>query len=246
MLLAILADIHANRQAYEACLSHARARGADRLALLGDFVGYGGNPEATVDRTMELVAAGAIAVKGNHDVAIYDPREGMNETAVRAIDWTRAQLSSAQREFLAALPMLVADDDRLYVHAEASAPESWRYVRDVEDAIRSLKGSAARLTFCGHIHRPAVYSQSATGKVVAFKPAPGVPVPLLPHRRWVVVAGAVGQPRDGNPDACYVLLDTVRSEITYHRVPYDIDAAASAIRQCGLPEWLADRLYKGI
>lgn len=246
MLLAILADIHANRQAYEACLAHAQAKGAQRIALLGDFVGYGGDPEAVLERTMALVAAGAVAVKGNHDAAVADERESMNDAALQAIAWTRAQLGAPHRAFLAALPMTVADEDRLFVHAEASAPASWSYVRDIDDAVRSLRGSAARITFCGHIHRPAVYSQSATGKVIRFTPIPGVPVPLLPHRRWVVVAGAVGQPRDGDPDACYVLLDTARSEVTYHRVAYDIDAAAEAIRRNGLPDWLAARLYEGL
>ena len=106
MLLALFADIHANRQAFAACLEAARARGAERLILLGDFVGYGGDPEWTVDTVMALVEQGAIAVRGNHDQAIGTPSESMNPIAQAAIDWTRGRLSARQRHFLAGLPMI--------------------------------------------------------------------------------------------------------------------------------------------
>src|SRR5215475_1223468 len=107
VLLAIFADIHANRQAFEACLAAARGRGAERLILLGDFVGYGGDPEWTVDTVMGLVDEGAIALRGNHDQAIGTPSETMNAAAQVAIEWTRGRLSVEQRRFLAALPIVI-------------------------------------------------------------------------------------------------------------------------------------------
>jgi diadenosine tetraphosphatase ApaH/serine/threonine PP2A family protein phosphatase len=244
VLLAIFADIHANRQAFSACLDFARAQGAERMICLGDYVGYGADPEWTVDTVMGLVADGAMAVRGNHDNAIGTTAQSMNAAAQAAIEWTRGRLSAVQRRFLAKLPLTLQDDDRLYVHSEASDPLSWRYVQSTADAARSIRATSARATFCGHIHQPALYSMSAA-KMTNFVPSSGVSVPLLGGRQWLVVLGSVGQPRDGNPAASFAMLDTGSNEITYCRVPYDVEAAASRIRANGLPRWLADRLSAG-
>jgi diadenosine tetraphosphatase ApaH/serine/threonine PP2A family protein phosphatase len=243
--LAILADIHANRQAFAACLDAARAKGAERIICLGDIVGYGADPEWAVDQVMELAGQGALVVRGNHDNAIASTAETMNAEAQAAIEWTRGRLSAPQRKFLAELPMTLQEESRLYVHSEASNPPRWRYVRDAADAGRSLIATTAHATFCGHIHRPALYSMSATAKVTSFVPVAGVPVQFLRGRQWLAVLGAVGQPRDGNPAACFAMFDTDKNEITYCRVPYDIAAAAQKIRDNGLPPWLADRLLVG-
>jgi diadenosine tetraphosphatase ApaH/serine/threonine PP2A family protein phosphatase len=245
VLLALFADVHANRQAFAACLEAARGRGAERFILLGDFVGYGADPEWSVDTVMRLVEEGALAVRGNHDNAIGTPSETMNEAAQAAIDWTRGRLGAAQRAFLASLPLTREEDDRLYVHSEASNPARWRYVQSTADAARSIAATTALVTFCGHIHRPALYSMSATAKMTSFVPTSGVGVQLLTGRRWLAVLGSVGQPRDGNPAACFATYDTEKREITYCRVPYDVETAASRIRANGLPLWLADRLLQG-
>ncbi len=245
MRLAIFADIHANRQAFSACLEAARARGAERILLLGDFVGYGADPEWTVDTVMELVEAGALAVRGNHDQAIMDGSGTMNAVAQAAIEWTRGRLSAAQRRFLAELPLTLQEDDRLYVHSEASSPARWRYVQTTADAARSLIATSAHVTFCGHIHTPHLYSMSATAKMTSFVPTSHIPVELRRGRQWLVVAGSVGQPRDRNPAASYLMFDTETLAITYCRVPYDIDEAARRIVENGLPPWLAERLLIG-
>jgi diadenosine tetraphosphatase ApaH/serine/threonine PP2A family protein phosphatase len=243
--LALFADIHGNRQAFGACLEAARAQGAERFILLGDFVGYGADPEWTMDTVMALVEDGAIAVRGNHDSAIGIDSDAMNAEAQAVIEWTRGRLSAAQRRFLAELSLMQQQDDRLYVHSEASNPTRWRYVRDASDAARSMMAADAQITFCGHIHRPALYSMSSTAKMTSFVPTTGVAVQLLAGRRWLAVLGSVGQPRDGNPAAAFSMFDTERREITYCRAPYDIEAAAARIRENGLPGWLADRLFVG-
>jgi diadenosine tetraphosphatase ApaH/serine/threonine PP2A family protein phosphatase len=247
--LAVFADIHANRQAFSACLEAARARGAERIVCLGDIVGYGADPEWAVETVMDLVDDGAIAVRGNHDNAIGTPSETMNAEAQAAIEWTRGRLSAPQRKFLAELPLMRQEDDRLYVHSEASNPARWRYIRDTSDAARSIEATDAQahihVTFCGHIHRPALYSMSSAAKMTSFVPTTDVPVQLLGGRRWLAVVGSVGQPRDGNPAAAFAMLDTVSREITYCRVPYDVETAAERIRANGLPHWLADRLLAG-
>lgn len=246
MLIALFADIHANRQAFSACLKAAHVRGAEQFVLLGDYVGYGGDPEWAVDTVMDLAAKGATAVRGNHDTAVGNPRVSMNVEARVAIEWTRHELGLPARDFLARLPLAARDADRLYVHADASAPDKWIYVTDVMKASRCLAATHAHVTVCGHVHRPAIYSMSATARMTAFAPVADVPIPLLPGRRWLVVLGAVGQPRDGNPAACWALLDTARQSIVFCRTPYDVAGAAEAIRARGLPSFLAERLFKGI
>ncbi|MBP0466859.1 metallophosphoesterase [Roseomonas sp. PWR1] len=246
MRLALLADIHANLEAFRACLDHARDRGADRILLLGDLVGYGADPEAVLDLAMTLVADGALALLGNHDEAVLAPgTAGMNDMAAAAIAWTRTRLSEAHRAFLASLPLTEEEEGRLYVHAEGSAPAMWRYVSDADAARRSLEATTAQATFCGHVHRPALYALGETGKLTPFRPVAGAPVPLARHRRWLAVLGAVGQPRDSDPAACYMILETGSLVATWHRVPYDVAAAAAKIRAAGLPLGLAERLFVG-
>lgn len=245
MRVAILSDIHANREAFEACLADAARRGAQRLVLLGDIVGYGPEPGWTVRRAMDLAAAGAVVVKGNHDEAAVHDRGGMSEDAAAAAAWTRSVLDADAKAWLDALPLEVEEEDRLYVHADAQHPARWTYVRDAEDARRSLDAVPARIVLCGHTHEPALYSLTATAKLVSFTPIAGAGVPLLRPRRWLAVLGAVGQPRDGDPAAAYAMLDTATSDYTLLRVPYDAEATGAKIRAAGLPERLAARLLRG-
>ena len=213
--------------------------------LLGDYVGYGADPEWTVTTVMDLVDNGAMAVRGNHDNAVSNPSETLNIEAQVVIEWTRGELGFAERQFLKELPLTLTDDDRFYVHAEASQPNSWRYVNSVDAAARSINATTARVTFCGHVHRLQLYTVGSSGSITAFTPRTGSPIPLLPGRRWLAVLGSVGQPRDGNPSASYAVLDTERGELTYCRAPYDVAEAAARIRNRGLPIWLADRLALG-
>jgi diadenosine tetraphosphatase ApaH/serine/threonine PP2A family protein phosphatase len=246
MLIALMADLHANREALAACLDHAERQGAQRLVFLGDAVGYGADPEWVTETVMARVARGALAVLGNHDeAAVGRGRGGMNATAEAAIAWTRGRLSAEAAGFLASLPLEFEEEDRLYVHADASDPGRWRYVLEAEDARRSLEATEAQATFCGHTHVPRLFGVTAAAKLASFQPVPGVPVPLLRPRQWLAVLGAVGQPRDGDPAACYGLLDTARGELAWVRVPYDVAAAAEKIRAAGLPESLALRLHRG-
>ena len=245
MRIAIFADIHANREAFAACLADAQQRGATPAILLGDYVGYGADPNWTVMTVMDLVEDGAIAIRGNHDDALGNPRDTMNVQAQTAIDWTRGELGTNERQFLEKLPLTATDLDRLYVHSDASCPGAWHYVISADDAWRSIEATSARVTLCGHVHQPQLYSIGPTGRIAAFGPIADAAIPLSPDKQWLAVIGSVGQPRDGNPAASYAVLDTDRRELTYCRVPYDVAAAAAKIRNIGLPAWLADRLSLG-
>jgi diadenosine tetraphosphatase ApaH/serine/threonine PP2A family protein phosphatase len=244
-MIALMGDIHANLQAFEAVMEDARDKGARRFGLLGDYVGYGGDPESVLDRVMDLVDKGASAVRGNHDDMAADFDREMNPTAARAANWTRDRLRADQRDFLDTLPLTHREGDRLHVHADASAPERWRYVNGVASAGASLAATDARVVVCGHVHEPAMYAATADGRHARHKPQPGQIIPLLASRRWHIVLPSVGQPRDGDPTAGYALLSDDGGEVTFHRVPYDIEAAAAAIRRAELPAGLAARLFKG-
>lgn len=245
MRVAILSDIHANREAFEACLTDATRRGAQRLVLLGDIVGYGADAVWAVRRAMELAASGAVVIKGNHDEAAVRDRGGMTEDAAAAAAWTLSVLDAEAKAWLEALPLEVEEADRLYVHADARDPAGWHYVREPDDARRSLDATQARIVLCGHTHIPALFGLTAAAKLVGFTPVAGAAVPLLRPRRWLAVLGAVGQPRDGDPAAAYAMLDTAASDYTLLRVPYDAAASGAKIRAAGLPERLATRLLRG-
>ena len=245
MRIALLTDIHANREAFAACLAHTERATPDRYAFLGDLVGYGADPAWTVETVMDYVRRGAICVLGNHDQAVCGPaREGMQADARRVIEWTRARLDAPHIEFLSGLPLQVEEAGCLFVHANAWAPAQWEYIVSPFDARSSMAATRARFTFCGHTHDPALYNVGSDWRATAFKPVPGTAIPLGTHRRWLAIPGSVGQPRDGIVAACYALFDSERCSITFYRVPYDVESTAAKVRAAGLPAELADRLER--
>jgi diadenosine tetraphosphatase ApaH/serine/threonine PP2A family protein phosphatase len=247
MRIGFLSDIHGNREALDACLAHARKQRVDRLVFLGDLVGYGADPAYIVDRVARLAEdEGALAVLGNHDQAAVDgASEAMNEYARAAIEWTARQLDASRAAFVRALPLSIAEEDRLYVHAEARSPKSWSYITDMQGAERSMHATEARVTLCGHVHRPQLYHMSRAKPPGFFLPQTAAPIPLVGRRKWLAVLGAVGQPRDRNPAAAYAIYDTATNELVYQRAAYDIEKAAAKIHAAGLPPMLAARLFIG-
>ncbi len=249
MRLALLSDIHGNIQALDACLAHARAQQVQRFAFLGDLVGYGANPAEVVERVSLLTEEGAIVLKGNHDDMAVRPPATVQTVGDSTATWTHQQLSPEQRLWIDTLPFTQQLDSVLLVHASVDGPELWRYVYDQRAAAASLNAASewpgVRYVFGGHVHLQTLYYRGATDGLMKFTPQAGVAVPVPKHRQWLATVGSVGQPRDGNPQAMYAVLDTERAQLTFHRVPYDHYGAAAAIRRAGLPEFFAHRLEEG-
>lgn len=249
MRIAFITDIHANLEALKAVLADIDLIGVDRLVCLGDIVGYGADPQACVDIIAERVAHGAIAVKGNHDAAMSLGVAGMSRAAANALVWTTAQVDAVGCRFLADLPMVHAEADRLYVHASPNDPLAWGYVFDTADALDAFAATDARLIFCGHTHMPALFHAPTgvlgAGDALSFWPEGAVEVTLAPTRRYLAVIGSVGQPRDGDPSACWGLYDEEKQTLAWRRLPYDVATAQAKIRAAGLPERLWMRLAAG-
>lgn len=247
MRLALLTDLHANREAMDACLAHARAQGADQFAFTGDLVGYGADPEAVIDTVMDYVARGAVAVRGNHDQAVsVKTRSGMHSEAREVIEWTRARLKPEQKVFLDQLPLAAQSWGMLFVHASAHEPEKWEYVTGVEQAERSLRATDSRMVFSGHVHAPSLFRLAEDGRMGAHAPCGDMRLRVAPQHRYLVIPGSVGQPRDGNCAACYALYDDDKRELAFFRVAYDHGAAARRVIAEGLPIVFAMRLVEGL
>ena len=246
MWIGLFSDIHANREALEASLQHARGSGVGRFIFLGDHVGYGADPCFAVDTVMREVEHGAVALQGNHDAAIFNGTGGMNSIAAEAIKWTWPRLDTAQREFLTQLPLTFEEGNKLFVHASAHAPERWEYVTDVSAASRSFMATRAQATFCGHVHIPELFHLSKTGNLSEFEPRR-----TLKFRCSRKGAGSLSSALSDNraitirpPATAHSIRK--RNVLVYVRVPYDSETAARKVRDAGLPSILGDRLIEGV
>ncbi len=249
MKLALFSDLHANLPAFDACLAHAREQGMDRMAILGDLVGYGPHPSGVVERCRELQRAGAIVLRGNHDSFPLTPLPTGSTWADMTSHWTRNHLDGGQREWLEQLPLTERIDSVFLVHATAEAPEKWHYALDERLASRSLDAATrhpdVRYVFGGHVHEQSLFYRGSGRSLMRFVPKAGVAIPVGPHRHWLATVGSAGQPRDGDTRANYALLDLGEQKLIFHRVAYDHLSVAREMRAIGLPEVLATRLENG-
>jgi len=245
----ILSDIHANLEALEACLDAAPEY--DQVYNLGDIVGYGANPNEVTARSREL---GSIFVRGNHDKACsgLSDLSDFNPVAGLAALWTREKLIDDHLQFLRALPQgpLAPIQNVQLVHG--SPRDEDEYILMASDAYSILKEEAVPLTFFGHTHvqRCLLLEDTGQGKAFApnYKSAKGkqeFKLEIKPKTKYMVNPGSVGQPRDNDPRAAFLLYDTDAGVITFHRVPYNIERAQEKIFSAGLPERLAIRLEEG-
>jgi diadenosine tetraphosphatase ApaH/serine/threonine PP2A family protein phosphatase len=241
----ILSDIHANIDALEAVLAATPRTEWDRVLVRGDLVGYGGEPNAVVDRVRALNPLAVI--RGNHDKAAcgIDDGSNFNYPARVAAEWTSSTLTAVNREYLRALPMgpLAVDDLTEICHG---APfDEDHYIFDSEDAARAIDASTRPLCLFGHTHLPALFERSDEAFHGHSPGAEGLRLQLRKGVRYLVNAGSVGQPRDGDPRAAFAILDSEGATLHLRRVPYPVAAAQRRIAAAGLPASLANRLAVG-
>lgn len=246
----VLSDIHANLEALEACL--AAAPQYDKVFNLGDIVGYGANPNEVTDRARQL---GNVMVRGNHDKACsgVTSLDGFNPVAGLAALWTQKHLSPENREFLRQLPAGPISPMENVECVHGSARDEDEYVLVARDAYPLLEQSSVQLTFFGHTHIQCGFSREAQSEmwhtlVPHYESSEGAEqfsVHLKAEARYLLNPGSVGQPRDNDPRAAFLLYDAAESSVTFYRIPYDIRTAQKKIFTAGLPDRLADRLAEG-
>ena len=242
MRVAIVSDIHGNRQAFDAVLEQVSASSCEELWCLGDLVGYGADPDACV----ELAAAHcAISLAGNHDLGVTGelPLEDFSAGARLAAEWTQQTVSSETMSYLRSLRPLEESEPVGLYHASPRDP-IWEYVLSPLQAELCLDAQSRRVCLVGHSHVALSFWRPEGGAASGETRGPGEELDLG-HGEWLLNPGSVGQPRDGDPRAAWLELDLDGWAATYHRVDYDIDGAAAAIRAARLPESLAERLSFG-
>jgi predicted phosphodiesterase len=239
MKYAIIADIHGNLEAFQVVLNDIKSQKAANIVCLGDVVGYNANPKECLQIVREMNIP---CVKGNHDeyCSSDDTLDGFNPNAADAVHWTRAQLSAEERQWLRDLKYTRMIASFSIVHATLDAPQRWGYVFDKLAAAASFPYQTTPVCFFGHTHVPVAFMRDTAvrgGTYSKFK--------IDPAKKYFVNVGAVGQPRDNNPRAAYVIYDLDTGTIELRRLDYDIAAAQKKIRDAGLPERLAERLEFG-
>jgi predicted phosphodiesterase len=239
MRIAIFGDIHANLEAFEVVLADAREQGCVSHICLGDVVGYNANPRECLEKVQSLKCP---VVKGNHDdyAASDSSLESFNPLAEVAIQWTRDQLAPAERFWLGRLPLISKIHGFTVVHASLEDPGAWGYVLNQLDAAASFSKQTTELCFFGHTHTPRAYIKDSSVVGLPFDQ-----LILEPGKRYFVNAGSVGQPRDGDWRAAYVVFDQEKRTIRLRRLRYDLAKTQAKIIAAGLPHRLADRLAFG-
>lgn len=239
MLTAILADIHGNLEALQAVWADLREFAADRIVCLGDMIGYGPDPDAVL---CAVRGRGAACCMGNHEhgVAFRRRRSWFNPTARKGLTQTERLLSEKNRKFIAELPLCLLVEGARFVHG--FPPEDvFKYLYDVrDDCIEAWWAHGERLTFVGHTHDLVLVRRD--GGQVKRTALPRGRF-FLDHEPCIVNVGSVGQPRDGNNNAKYVLWDSVSGTVDVRFVPYDIERTVRKIRARNFPEYSATRLW---
>ena len=239
MRIALFGDIHANLEALEAVLDDAAGQHVSDYVCMGDIVGYNADPGACLERVRLMDCP---TVKGNHDEDASGSHslENMNPVAAAALEWTRAQLSEEQRQWLRRLRMVRQVADFTVVHSTLDQPSHWNYVTNRFDAMSNFSYQFTQICFHGHTHVPRVYIKNDRVQEVATDS-----LMIEDGEKYFINVGSVGQPRDGDWRACYVIYDIDRQLVSFRRVEYDIAETQRKIQAAGLPEMLAERIAEG-
>ncbi|MFT5702132.1 MAG: putative phosphodiesterase [Desulforhopalus sp.] len=243
MRTAVLSDIHANLEAFEAVLYHAEKREVDSYVCLGDVVGYGANPNECIEILSSLSCP---CLLGNHDAAVLEIPLNMKQDSRRVINWTRQVLSKTSLTFLHQMEDVIHDGNVLYCHSNPYRPRNWYYVVEKTYISSSFARSKAKILFVGHTHVPVAITRKNFFCVYVRSPEHRTVVPVAETNRQIFNGGSIGQPRDGDSRAAYLIYDNVMEQIEFYRISYNIGRAAEKILEAGLPEIFAKRLFSGL
>ena len=240
MLKAIISDIHGNIPAFLAVLDDISSLGSVEVFCAGDIVGYGSSPRECLDIVREKAIE---SVMGNHDAASVGMTDitSFNEWAKEAVRWTGEQLEDADRRFLEGLPYVIGKEGFTMAHGTLHRPEEFMYMMDISDAAETFRVLDSKVCFVGHSHVPGVFAMKGNSIRAEFKKN----MSFDPDANYIVNVGSVGQPRDGDPRACYCLFDPEKQKAEFRRVEYDVRSAREGILRAALPRELGDRLLTG-
>lgn len=240
MLYAVIADVNANLEAFEVVVSDIKSKKIEDIVFLGDAVGYGPNPNECVEL---LSRCCKIMVAGNHDWAALGLTDifCFNDNAQCSLEWTVDELTEKNRKILNASPInqVMKDGTMVFVHATPKDPEEWHYLLKLLDAEINFRCFKNQFCFLGHSHQPFIVGQSPSGEMFTYKES----VNIKNSYRYIINVGSVGQPRDGDPRACYAIIDN--NKIMIVRVPYNIDAVQMKMKKRNFPLPLIERLSIG-
>ncbi len=245
MKFAIIADIHANLEAFQVVLNDIKEQKCTHYACVGDVVGYGPNPKECMKIVRDI---GMPCVKGNHDeyCSIDEQLDGFNPHAAEAVNWTRQQLSEVERQWLRDLKYIRMVTSFSMVHATLDGPQRWGYVFDKLAAAASFTYQNTGVCFFGHTHVPVAFiKDTGAGGGAVVRGGTYSKFKVDSSKKYFVNVGSVGQPRDNNPKAAYVVYDVDEGTIELRRLDYDIAAVQKKILDAGLPPRLAERLAYG-
>jgi predicted phosphodiesterase len=240
--VALVSDVHGNLPAFQAVLEDVAEQGVDETWCLGDLVGYGAQPDECVALARESCR---LCLAGNHDLVVIDklPIAEFSATAAAAAEWTREHIAEESLEFLRGLEPLDTDQPVGLYHGSPRDPV-WEYVLSSWQAGECIDAMEARVGAVGHSHVALFFHVNRSADVVGAQAPAGTELDIS-EGRWLINPGGVGQPRDGDPRAAWLLLDTGNWTAAWRRVEYPIDEAARAIEAAGLPSVLGNRLYAG-
>ena len=239
MRYVLMSDIHGNLEALQAALEAARRYEPYQLMCLGDFVGYGADPEPCIELAGDKAN---LMLAGNHDLAVSGiiSTDEFNSIARESIDWTRGKISAEDQELLANLPLQYIDGDYCYTHASPIDPMQVHVHSDARGRCGGVCHIGQRFCFVGHTHLPVLVAMNTRqGRMEVVRDSR---IEIKNHRRYFVNVGSIGQPRDSNPDACMVVFDEEAGSLEFVRVPYDVSKSQGKILSNGLPSYLAERL----
>ena len=242
----ILSDIHSNDEALAAVLARVRRKKFDKVVILGDFVGYGANPNRVVDRIRQIKRE-KVMIRGNHDKVVVgaDSGELFNSIALFAARWTGERLSPANWKYIEALPLGPATVDGDFAICHGSPLDEDAYIFSDVDAFLNFQEGNWKVCFFGHSHIPSVFTLEKTAIRVEVVRGEKTRFVLDPKKRYLINPGSIGQPRDRNPHAAYAIFDADERVVLFDRVPYDVARAREKILRAGLPAMLGDRLPLG-